>query len=206
MQMFLSICWDTENMDITKVMSQDLPNPSYTRLFAHKNPRDIYAEKLISQGIIDANYVKKQEEDYKSKLEQNLQVSRTEETTVITPFMEDEWTGYERVDEKGMHPELSTAIDLEVLTTVAKTITNVPPDKKFLRKIERLIAERNKMFFETDKLDWAMGELLAYGTLLSEGYNVRLSGQDVERGTFSHRHAVLKAESSEEEVILLLTY
>ena len=92
---------------------------------------------------------------------------------------------------------------MEVLTAVAKTITNVPPDKKFLRKIERLIAERNKMFFETDKLDWAMGELLAYGTLLLEGYNVRLSGQDVERGTFSHRHAVLKAESSEEEVILL---
>ena len=175
----------------------------YKIIAAHKNPRDIYAEKLISQGIIDANYVKKQEEDYKSKLEQNLQVSRTEETTVITPFMEDEWTGYERVDEKGMHPELSTAIDLEVLTAVAKTITNVPPDKKFLRKIERLIAERNKMFFETDKLDWAMGELLAYGTLLLEGYDVRLSGQDVERGTFSHRHAVLKAESSEEEVILL---
>ncbi|MEC9195572.1 MAG: thiamine pyrophosphate-dependent enzyme, partial [Bacteroidota bacterium] len=143
----------------------------YKIIAAHKNPRDIYAEKLISQGIIDANYVKKQEEDYKSKLEQNLQVSRTEQTTVITPFMEDEWTGYERVDEKGMHPELSTAIDLEVLTAVAKTITNVPPDKKFLRKIERLIAERNKMFFETDRLDWAMGELLAYGTLLLEGYN-----------------------------------
>jgi 2-oxoglutarate dehydrogenase E1 component len=86
---------------------------------------------------------------------------------------------------------------------VAKTITIGPPDKKFLRKIERLIADRNKMFFETDRLDWAMGELLAYGTLLYENYNVRLSGQDVERGTFSHRHAVLKAESSEEEVILL---
>jgi 2-oxoglutarate dehydrogenase E1 component len=175
----------------------------YKVIAAHKNPREIYAEKLIAQGIIDHNYVKKQEEDYKSKLEQNLQVSRTEETTVITPFMEDEWLGYERVDEKGMDPELTTAVDMEVLTAVAKTITNVPPDKKFLRKIERLIADRHKMFFETDKLDWAMGELLAYGTLLKEGYNVRLSGQDVERGTFSHRHAVLKAESSEEEVILL---
>jgi len=59
------------------------------------------------------------------------------------------------------------------------------------------------MFFESNKLDWAMGELLAYGSLLKEGYNVRISGQDVERGTFSHRHAVLKAEDSEEEVVLL---
>ena len=175
----------------------------YKIIAAHKNPRDIYAEKLIAQGIIDTTYVKMQEEDYKSKLEQNLQVSRTEETTIITPFMEDEWLGYKRVDEKGMHPELATAVDMQVLSAVAKTITNVPPDKKFLRKIERLIADRNKMFFEKAELDWAMGELLAYGTLLKEGYDVRLSGQDVERGTFSHRHAVLKAESSEEEVILL---
>ena len=175
----------------------------YKIIAAHKNPRDIYAEKLIAQGIIDTTYVKMQEEDYKSKLEQNLQVSRTEETTIITPFMEDEWLGYKRVDEKGMHPELATAVDMQVLSAVAKTITNVPPDKKFLRKIERLIADRNKMFFEKAELDWAMGELLAYGTLLKEGYDVRLSGQDVERGTFSHRHAVLKAESSEEEVMLL---
>lgn len=175
----------------------------YKAIAAQKNPRDIYAEKLIAQGIIDHNYVKQEEEAYKSKLEQNLQVSRTEETTAVIPFMEDEWLGYQRVDEKGMHHEIPTAVNLDALTQVAKTITNVPPDKKFLRKIERLIADRNKMFFETDSLDWAMGELLAYGTLLQEGYNVRLSGQDVERGTFSHRHAVLKSESAEEEVILL---
>ena len=121
----------------------------------------------------------------------------------MTPFMEDEWLDYQRVDERGMYPGIPTAVNLDALNQVAKTITNVPPDKKFLRKIERLIADRNKMFFESDKLDWAMGELLAYGTLLQEGYNVRLSGQDVERGTFSHRHAVLKSESAEEEVILL---
>ena len=67
----------------------------------------------------------------------------------------------------------------------------------------RLIGDRYNMFFESNKLDWAMGEMLAYGTLLNEGYNVRISGQDVERGTFSHRHAILKVEDSEEEVCLL---
>ena len=175
----------------------------YKVIAAHKNPRDIYAEKLLAQGIIDPQYVPNQEEDYKSKLEQNLQISRKEEKTVITPFMEDEWEGFERVDEMGMHPEINTGVDRETLSLVANTLGNLPPDKKFLRKIERLIDDRKKMFFETNSLDWAMGELLAYGSLLYEGFNVRLSGQDVERGTFSHRHAVLKAESSEEEVVLL---
>ncbi|MBT8272887.1 MAG: 2-oxoglutarate dehydrogenase E1 component, partial [Bacteroidia bacterium] len=73
---------------------------------------------------------------------------------------------------------------------------------KFIRKIERLVQSRRTMFDE-DKLDWSMAEHLAYGSLLEEGYNVRISGQDVERGTFSHRHAVVKVEDSEEEVILL---
>ena len=59
------------------------------------------------------------------------------------------------------------------------------------------------MFFENDAMDWAVGELLAYGSILVEGHDVRLSGQDVERGTFSHRHAIVKAEESEEENILL---
>ena len=63
--------------------------------------------------------------------------------------------------------------------------------------------DRNSMFFEQNKIDWAMAELLAYGTLLNENYNVRISGQDVERGTFSHRHAVLKTEQTEKEYIPL---
>ena len=175
----------------------------YKAIAAHKNPRDIYAEKLISQGVIDQKYLKKLEVDYKSSLEKNLQVSKKEQTTVVTPFMEDEWDGYHRVDELGMNPEIITAVDLKKLKLVADTISTLPENEKFLRKIERLIEDRKKMFNTTNKLDWAMGELLAYGTLLQEGFNVRLSGQDVERGTFSHRHAVLKAEASEEELILL---
>ncbi len=98
---------------------------------------------------------------------------------------------------------VDTSYDKAKLTEIAKTITQLPKDKKFLRKVEKLVGDRKKMFFETDKLDWAMGELLAYGTLLDEGFDVRMSGQDVERGTFSHRHAVMKVEESEEEIMLL---
>ena len=81
-------------------------------------------------------------------------------------------------------------------------MSTLPEGKKFYRKVQRLMRDRLKMI-EEDRLDWALGELLAYATLLVEGHPVRISGQDVERGTFSHRHAVVKTEDSEEEVIPL---
>ena len=175
----------------------------YKAIAKHSNPRDIYTQKLIQEGVIDAAYVKKLESDYKSSLEVELMDSRKAEKTIITPFMADEWSGFQRVREWEMLDAVDTGYDKEDLRRIARAITELPSDKKFIRKIERLIGDRRKMFFETDKLDWAMGELLAYGSLLDEGYNVRISGQDVERGTFSHRHAVIKVEDSEEEVILL---
>ncbi len=175
----------------------------YKAIAKHKNPRDIYAEKLIAQGIIDEHYVKQLEVEYKSSLEEELVDSRKEDKTIITPFMADEWKGFENVREWEMMTTVDTTYDKKKLTAIAKVLTQLPEDKKFLRKVEKLVRDRNKMFFETDKLDWAMGELLAYGSLLEEGYGVRMSGQDVERGTFSHRHAVMKVEESEEEVLLL---
>ncbi|MFI2742098.1 2-oxoglutarate dehydrogenase E1 component [Zhouia sp. PK063] len=175
----------------------------YKAISKHDNPRDIYAAKLLKEGIIDEGYVKKLEEEYKAVLEEKLEDSRKEDKTVITPFMQDEWSGFTPALEDEMMKTVDTSYDKDKLTAIAEIITNLPQDKKFLRKIERLIGERNKMFFETDKLDWAMGELLAYGSLIEEGHDVRLSGQDVERGTFSHRHGVIKVEDSEEEVVLL---
>ncbi len=175
----------------------------YKAIAKHRNPRDIYADKLITEGIIDKDYVSKLEKEYKASLEEELEDSRKVEKTIITPFMQDEWAGFERVQEDKMMEVVDTTYDKEKLTEIAEVITKLPTDKKFLRKIERLIDQRHKMFFENDQLDWAMGELLAYGSLLKEGYDVRMSGQDVERGTFSHRHAVVKVEDSEEEVLLL---
>ncbi len=177
----------------------------YKAIAKHKNPRDIYADKLIAQGIVNQGDIKQLEKEYKDSLEIDLQDSRKIEKTEITPFMQDEWKGFTRVDESEMMKDVPTAVSAEVLTQVAATITELPGDKKFLRKIEKLIGDRKKMFFENDAMDWAMGELLAYGSLLAEGHDVRISGQDVERGTFSHRHAIVKAEESEEEIILLNT-
>ncbi|WP_419213729.1 2-oxoglutarate dehydrogenase E1 component [Maribacter sp. X9] len=175
----------------------------YKAIAKHKNPRDIYAERLIQEGIIDDSYVSELEKQYKDSLEEKLEDSRKEDKTIITPFMADEWKGFENVREWEMMDPVDTTFDKEKLTKIAKVITELPKGKKFLRKVEKLVNDRKNMYFESDNLDWAMGELLAYGTLLEEGFAVRMSGQDVERGTFSHRHAVMKVEESEEEVILL---
>jgi 2-oxoglutarate dehydrogenase E1 component len=175
----------------------------YKAIAKHQNPRDIYAEKLIAEGVVDQDHVRQIEEEFKSSLEEELQDSRKEEKTVITPFMADEWSGFENVREWEMMEPVDTTFDRKKLDEIARTITSLPQGKKFLRKVEKLVSDRQKMYFETDNLDWAMGELLAYGSLLQEGYGVRMSGQDVERGTFSHRHAVMKVEESEEEVLLL---
>ena len=175
----------------------------YKAISKHPNPRDIYAATLIQNGFIEKGYVEELERQYKSILEDDLEDSRKVETTIITPFMEDEWKAFNRVEEAEMMKPVSTAVAKKDLDQVAEAISKLPVDQKFLRKIERLVADRKAMYFEKDNLDWAMGELLAYGTLLQEGFNVRMSGQDVERGTFSHRHAVIKTESAEEEVILL---
>ncbi|WP_430399860.1 2-oxoglutarate dehydrogenase E1 component [Flavobacterium sp.] len=175
----------------------------YKLISKHKNPRDIYAEKLKQSGVIDSSYVKELEAKYKAKLDENLEESRKKDLTVITPFMKNVWKGFDQVSDDVMLKKVNTTFDKNELTEIAKTICELPSDKKFISKITKIIKDRNNMYFENDNLDWAMGELLAYGSLLKEGFDVRISGQDVERGTFSHRHAVVKVEDSEEEVVLL---
>ncbi len=175
----------------------------YKIIATHKDPKIIYTEKLLAERTITEAEVARIEADYRVLLEEKLEDSRKQEKARITPFMQDEWNGYMPVTEDEMLKPVNTSYPPEKLAQIARTITTLPTSKKFIRKIERLMEERHDMFFKTNQLDWAMGELLAYGTLLEEGFHVRISGQDVERGTFSHRHAVIKVEDSEEEVILL---
>ena len=175
----------------------------YKAIAKHDNARDLYANKLIAEGIIDENYVKQLEEEYKEKLEEKLEKSREEETTRITAIMQDEWEGFEQATEVEMMSPIDTTFNLEALTEIADVITKLPEDKKFMRKILKIIEGRRAMYFDDNKIDWGLAELLAYGSLLKEGFDVRMTGQDVERGTFSHRHAVTKVEESEEEIMLL---
>ncbi|WP_374506657.1 2-oxoglutarate dehydrogenase E1 component [Flavobacterium sp.] len=174
----------------------------YKIIARHKNPRDIYAEKLIVDGIIDQAYVNKIESEYKAKLDENLQESRKKDLTIIKPFMQDEWQGFVQVSDDVMLQKVDTTYDKKKLDGILETISTLPSDKKFINKITKIVTDR-KVMYDNNQIDWGTAEALAFGSLLQEGFDVRLSGQDVERGTFSHRHAVVKVEDSEEEVILL---
>ena len=176
----------------------------YKIIAKHQNPRDIYAAQLIQQGIINETYVAEIENQYKDKLDENLQASRKKELTIIKPFLQDEWIGFEQVSDDVMLQKVDTKFDKKQLDEILETVSSLPEDKKFISKITKIVGDR-KIVYDNNAIDWGTAETLAYGTLLTEGFDVRISGQDVERGTFSHRHAVVKVEDSEEEVILLNT-
>ena len=176
----------------------------YKIIAKHRNPRDIYAEKLIIDGIVNQDYINKLENDYKGNLDKDLEESRKKTLTIIKPFLQDEWNGFEQVSNDEMLKKVNTTFDKKHLDEIIKVVSTLPSDKKFINKISKIVTDRKTMY-DKNAIDWGTAETLAYATLLTEGYNVRVSGQDVERGTFSHRHAVVKVEDSEEEVILLNT-
>ena len=176
----------------------------YKIIAKHQNPRDIYAEKLIASGIIDATYISKIDSEYKANLDLNLEESRKKTLTIIKPFLQDEWTNFVQVSDDEMLKKVNTKVDKQILDNALKVISTLPSDKKFINKIAKIVTDRNTMY-TNNVIDWGTAETLAYATLLIEGNDVRISGQDVERGTFSHRHAVVKVEDSEEEVVLLNT-
>lgn len=177
----------------------------YKAISKHKNPKEIYAEKLLQEGSIDSSYVKEITAEFKGMLEREFDNSKQDENSKVKEFMESTWEGFERQNQDAMLETLDTKYPVDDLKHIAKVVSTVPEGANFVRKAERILQGRAKMAFETNQLDWGMAENLAYGSLMEEGFNVRISGQDVERGTFSHRHAVLRDEKTEERVNLLNT-
>ena len=179
--------------------------PSFYKLIGtHKNPTVIYTEKLVNQGVITPKEIEAYEENYRNHLDTELEASRLKDLTIINPFMQNEWQGFDHIaSQQDMLLRVDTSFSREKLDQLAALITVLPEDKKFINKISKIIKERNNLYFEQQKVDWGLAEHLAFATLLSEGHDVRISGEDVGRGTFSHRHAVIKTEDTEEEIIPL---
>lgn len=174
----------------------------YSAIAKHPNPREIYKQHLVKEGVIGDDILAKKEKEFKQLLEENFDASKEIEKNTLDPFMPQKWEGFEIANEAEVLKPIDTKYPQEKLEQITHTLTTIPEGKKFIKKIERLLDQRKQMVAD-DKLDWGMAEMLAYGSILEEGHDVRLSGEDVERGTFSHRHAVIKTEETEEEIILL---
>ncbi|MDO6739023.1 2-oxoglutarate dehydrogenase E1 component [Wenyingzhuangia sp. 2_MG-2023] len=177
----------------------------YKNISKHKNPRDIYIDQLIAEKNIDIEYAKGLQNEYKNLLEDKFLQAKSDETSRVIPFMEDTWKDFVREGLVEMLSPIDTTYPQDKLEDITRIVSQNPEGVKFVRKAQRIIESRAKMVFEDNKLDWGLAETLAYGSLLEEGFNVRISGQDVERGTFSHRHAILRDELSEERINLLNT-
>lgn len=174
----------------------------YKAISKHPDPREIYKEKLLASGTIEAGLAKEMEQQYQDMLQARLDEAKQIEKSKITPFLAHRWVGFERPDISAFDESPATGVAKKTLKAIGAKLTEIPEGKKFFSKLERILQDRARMM-EEEKLDWGMAELLAFGSVAMDGKPMRLTGQDVERGTFSHRHAVVKVEDSEEEFMHL---
>lgn len=170
----------------------------YKSIAQHPNTRDLYARQLVGQGLFSQEDIETAQADFDDILEGKLAQSKQIEKVHIQQFLEEDWADFCYPENKDFYRSPETAVSVDRLQDLGKKFCSLPQDRKFFRKTVKLMQDRLKMI-DNNHLDWAMGELLAYATLLFEGHTVRLSGQDCERGTFSHRHAALVLEDTDEK-------
>lgn len=170
----------------------------YKLISKHPNPREMYLNRLKESGDLDASIAKEMEQEFKQMLQDRLNMVKQKAVTYKLQPVEKEWEELRWSTPTDFDTVYNTKVTKDVVEKVGKALTFLPKGFKPIRQIEKLIDKRKDMFFKNQMLDWASAELLAYGSILKEGKIVRFSGQDVKRGTFSHRHAVLHDANTSE--------
>jgi 2-oxoglutarate dehydrogenase E1 component len=163
----------------------------YNIIAKHPNPREVYQKMLIDRGDVDGELAEKMEKDFRSKLQDRLNEVKQKKLPYKVQKVEEEWHKMRKSVPGDFDKSPNTAIKQTVIDKIGKALTTLPEGFKPIKQIEKLIKDRKAAFFENKVLGWAEAELLAYGSLLLEKTIVRMSGQDVKRGTFSHRHSYL---------------
>ncbi len=180
--------------------------PSFTQPLMYKKIRqqpsvvDIYSKRLADEGVVSKVDADTMRSDFWTMLETEFQASEGYRPNKAD-WLDGRWSGITRAEEGPRRGD--TGVAIETLKRIGTKLTEVPKSFTPHKTIERLIANRRKMIDDGKGIDWSMGEALALGTLLEEGFPVRLSGQDVERGTFSQRHSVLTDQVNEDQFIPL---
>src|SRR5690606_7848410 len=158
----------------------------------HANPREVYTRHLLESGEEDAaELAKEMEKKFWNDLQERLDEIKQHPLPYHYQQPELWWKSLRRGRAAASEQYPETGISEADFRTVFHALMQWPDDFRPLRKVERIINDKVKLFEEKGKVDWATAELLAYGSLLLEGSHVRMTGQDIRRGTFSHRHAVL---------------
>ncbi len=159
----------------------------YDIIRKHSTTRTLYAQKLVAEGVVEQDQANNMANEYRASLDNGdfvvHNLVREPDTGLFVnwePYLDHDW-----------RTPANTGIDLKVLQDVAARITNIPDGIQVQRQVAKIYDDRRKMAGGALPLNWGMAELLAYGTLLDEGFPIRITGQDVRRGTFSHRHAVV---------------
>jgi 2-oxoglutarate dehydrogenase E1 component len=161
----------------------------YNLIAKHPNPREIYVKKLIERGDVDGALAEEMDKSFRNQLQDRLNEVKQKPLPYKPQKIEAEWEKLRRATPEDFEQSPKTGIKQSVIDKVGKALTTIPDGFKPIKQIEKLLKDRQTAFFEDKVLGWAEAELLAYGSLLTEGTPVRMSGQDVKRGTFSHRHA-----------------
>jgi 2-oxoglutarate dehydrogenase E1 component len=174
----------------------------YKAIAKHPNPRDIYAKKLIAEKVYSEQDITNEEESFDQLMEQKLEIANQDTKVAIKQFLIEDWDPYRYAIPEDFYTSANTTISKEKLLFLSEQMNKLPDEKSFFNKIVKLKKDRIQMV-EEDRIDWAVGELLAYASLVDEGFPVRISGQDSQRGTFSHRHAALTIEDAGERYIPL---
>lgn len=170
----------------------------YKAISTHPNPRDLYGQRLLKEKVYTQKELNALQHGFDVYLDKQLEDSKEIDKVEIQRFLKSDWEGFKYAEPKDFISSPNTGVDKDKLLMLSEKMTTLPPELPFFGKVEKIMSDRIKMV-EEDKLDWAMGELLAYASLLTEGTPVRLSGQDSVRGTFAHRHAGLTIQDTEDQ-------
>ncbi|MDC0297258.1 2-oxoglutarate dehydrogenase E1 component [Crocinitomicaceae bacterium] len=171
----------------------------YSLIGKHPNPKEIYFGDLNNSGLLEKSRATEIESEYAQFLEDEFALSRQTEKALVHEFLSQTWKDYRYGNIRDFDNSPETGVNLESLKSLGKKLSTLPEGNKYFRKINKIFNDRLNSF-EKNSLDWGCAEMLAYASLLVEGHAVRISGQDVERGTFSHRHAVVITEDNEDQI------
>jgi 2-oxoglutarate dehydrogenase E1 component len=177
----------------------------YKTIKTHAGVSDVYAERLIAQGVIDAEWATNHAAQFVATLEEEFKAAGSYKANQADWFG-GRWQGLSKpADPETARRNVETGLSKKLIDSLGRTLTTVPDGHNIHPTLGRVLDAKKTMFSSGENFDWATGEALAFGSLLSEGYGVRLSGQDSGRGTFSHRHAVWVDQTSEAKYVPLST-